>query len=186
MMDDKTSDLVSHSIDDDSITRLEESVRPRFPDEPLVNTFPPSSSWMNSALLPSFITLTADHRYLIFVGVYYNSHYNDRICVMDVLNGKYELQECDIMIDREGRAPDEFSYGVSCKWIDEEIGVIVGGYIREMYVSECQNGHMVPEVVYNVIADYLDHPELLHCTMWLEEHFAISIDDILLALRTPQ
>ena len=176
-----TSELVSHSIDDDSFTRLRET-----------------------ALNPRFITLTADYRYLIVVGtpipgVSQMDHRNDTIYVMDLLNGKYQFRGCDIVIDKGGhdepkynhhqyygirgnRDKPELSYGVSCKWNDGEISIIVGGYLRKMYESTQQNGCIVPEVVHNIIVAYIPEQEMLHCSSKRgEEHFAISIDDILLS-----
>ena len=99
--------------------------------------------------------------------------------MMDLENGKYECKGCDIDITTGGSM---FAIGtsVSHEWNNGQIAMIVGGYVRKLYVATDENARVIPTDIHNVIAHYLSAQELLHFIAGGKLHFAISIKDILL------
>ena len=130
-------------------------------------------------MLIRFTTLTADNRYLILVALFEaDDECKDRIFVMDLKSGTFQFRRCDIDIFS---AFPFIRYAISCKWNAVETTTMIGGYIRETYESKNENGRIIPTEMHNVIADYLSVQELLHVINFDKEHFALSIDDILLS-----
>ena len=161
-------ELLYHSIDDDSITKH----KVRGLDLPHIQGD-------NDEMLIRFTTLTADHRYVIVIAVFHaDDECKDRIFAMDLKRGTFQFQRCNIDIFA---AFPFIRYAVSCKWNVKETATMIGGYIREQYVSKNENGRIMPTEIHNVIADYLSVQEHLHAISFDKEHFALSIDDILLA-----
>ena len=168
MMGGDSRELLYHSIDDDSITK--HKVR---------GLDLPHGHGDNEEMLIRFSTLTADYRYLIIVALFdADDECKDRMYVMDLKSGTFEFQRCDIDIFS---AFPFIRYAISCKWNATETATMIGGYIRETYESKNENGRIIPTEIHNVIADYLSVQELLHVINFDKEHFALSIDDILLA-----
>ena len=128
----------------------------------------------------SFVTLTADYRYLIIVGYEINSwghpaeRYRYDIYVMALQSRDWQFRRCDIDILYN----DCCYFAVSCKWNLEEIAVIVDGYFRERHLSHNENVRVLPVEMHNVIINYISIQELLHY-IGKGVHFAISFRDIL-------
>ena len=169
MMDGVTEKFFIQSIDDESITKQEVS----------------GITWndQESGFMVSFITLTADYRYLIVVGIPCNDYGNSTatrydIYVMDLKSGQWKFRRCGVDIARD----DWHHFAASRKWYEAEIAI--SGYIRELYVSKDKNVLIIPMEIQNVIGNYFGVQEFVHFIGGCQEaggHFAISVDDILLS-----